>query len=149
MADHLSPQNTYFIIEIVNPLGKRGFAIETPQGIKFCVGGYDMNTRQFSTQGDALEFSKNNKLYQLGKIHILSNHDIMQKYGKVMKGRMFVIVNDKDWHLFWDTAQEGYYFMNRFAGCCCWYDQKEVNKFIEEWQPLFGEEKLIAKPVDA
>ena len=144
---HTSPDNTYFIIEIVNPMNRRGFAIESPEGIKFCVGGYDTNTRQFSSKEEALLFSKKHDLKKLGRIHILSNHDIMQQYGQKLQGNMFVIVNGRGAYLFYDTKEDGYYFQHRFAGCCCWFDEKQAQVFADAYQSEFHFDKLMVHPV--
>jgi hypothetical protein len=139
-----TPENKFWVIEVTNALRKKGFLIVSPAGIAFAVGGYDINVKQFYTEESARDFVKENKIYKMGTIRIVSNQEILDTYASPAKGDVFVIVNEKDEHLFFDTAKEKYYFADRKIGCCAWFDKSEVEKFIKYRQPEFPYNVLIA-----
>ena len=47
---------------------------------------------------------------------------------------MWTCLNIQKEHIFYDAAQQGYYFENRNVGYCFWYTKEDVEKFIKHME---------------
>lgn len=133
-----------WVVEVTNLLGRKGFVREDENGISILTGGYDMNVKYFFSKDDALFYVKENKIYKTGKIRLVSNQEIASNYSVSPTGEVYVIKNQEDKHIFYNTVNQTYYFDDKQVGYCAWFSKDEVDRFIEQRKSSFPNDVLIA-----
>lgn len=146
MEERVKLQNEFWVIEVTNKKGEPGFIVNTVDGIKVSVGGFDVKTTIFKTRSAANDFINQKKLYRLGKVRIVTGSEIAEKYGTVAddKRDLWVIKNEEGLYLKYSADKNvGYYFDKEKLGAVMFDDIIHMGQFIECWQPKFNVSKFI------
>lgn len=149
-------EKTFYCIKLINNnTGKRGYLLDSKDGIMISEDVFVAGCKQFKTYQEAQAFMRDNKLESNGvSAHIRDNGDIMKEMaGNGLKPRdknkkLWSIVGIegavKDCNLFYDNKGEGYYFDTPQVGYCFWEDEKSADDAIEG---LGLKGKAIAKEI--
>ncbi len=127
----------YSIKLINNNTGKRGFVMDSKDGIMISENVFHANCKQFKTYQDAQQFMRQNKLEKNGVIaYIIDNNDIMKQgnangFTRLEKGQeLWTIISNEGLHIFYDSKEEGYFFDTPQVGFCIWENENQVNEAI-------------------
>jgi|CXWL01.1.fsa_nt_gi hypothetical protein len=130
-------QEIFFVIELTNKDRSRGFVVEYPDGIHISEQPI-ADMARFDSYYSAGEFIKKHHLERKGvKASILSNQQLMSSmkdYKTISKAPMvyYIVINGLGHRVFFDTAQDGYYFKDGEIGSCVFQDEDSAINFIKQ-----------------
>jgi hypothetical protein len=124
-----------YFIKILLPSGGRGYIIDTSKGIIIATNENIANITSFKSYQDAQQFIRERKIERRGvKAYIRDNQDLIKEgFAKPVEKEMFFLENSTGEKLFYDSANECYYYDKASFGYCVWDSVEQLERFKKDW----------------
>ena len=143
----------FYVIQLINKVGERGFVYDSADGIKLIVGGITADVTQFATFELATAFIRHHKLERICKYAYVKDSESLMAEKPVglvplaSGERMYYIEGEDGRKCFIDSRSRTIYFTNRDVGFCCFKSVEQAEEFLSNYEvPFKYEIKLIASP---